>query len=376
MTMRSTDLLPALRELPTIESTQRLSFRDMMSGLVGTDRALFAAEFTSAVSASLWALFHRFNVDDTLATAYKAQYPNEEARQSLYEQWQEMMERGQESEQGFINGLKGKVAEFHTKDLLEDNGYTNVTLAPNPTQEGWDISAVDPEGQTALIQVKTGTSLSASEVRDLLEAEPSYLFAFGTEIHDKVVVSGMDTGNRIIAVTGSDYARVEGIKDGLETLGANEGLDIPDGVVDIIPYAIVIVGAARLIYSALKTEREFKAADRTTKNRLHVVQTLTLMSRMGVSAVLATVGGTAGAAAGTSVLGIGNLIGGVGGTLVGAGVGMYLNKRLQPHMLELALDITGLTHDDLFYYKNKPRVDAVAKKFQDKAGELAAAPGF
>ena len=376
MTMRSTDLLPALRELPTIESTQRLSFRDMMSGLVGTDRALFAAEFTSAVSASLWALFHRFNVDDTLATAYKAQYPNEEARQSLYEQWQEMMERGQESEQGFINGLKGKVAEFHTKDLLEDNGYTNVTLAPNPTQEGWDISAVDPEGQTALIQVKTGTSLSASEVRDLLEAEPSYLFAFGTEIHDKVVVSGMDTGNRIIAVTGSDYARVEGIKDGLETLGANEGLDIPDGVVDIIPYAIVIVGAARLIYSALKTEREFKAADRTTKNRLHVVQTLTLMSRMGVSAVLATVGGTAGAAAGTSVLGIGNLIGGVGGTLVGAGVGMYLNKRLQPHMLELALDITGLTHDDLFYYKNKPRVDAVAKRFQDKAGELAAAPGF
>ena len=110
--MRSTDLLPALRELPTIESTQRLSFRDMMSGLVGTDRALFAAEFTSAVSASLWALFHRFNVDDTLATAYKAQYPNEEARQSLYEQWQEMMERGQESEQGFINGLKGKVAEL------------------------------------------------------------------------------------------------------------------------------------------------------------------------------------------------------------------------------------------------------------------------
>ena len=260
--------------------------------------------------------------------------------------------------------------------MLEDNGYTNVTLAPTPTQEGWDISAVDPEGQTALIQVKTGTSLSASEVRDLLEAEPSYLFAFGTEIHDKVVVSGMDTGNRIIAVTGSDYARVEGIKDGLETLGANEGLDIPDGVVDIIPYAIVIVGAARLIYSALKTEREFKAADRTTKNRLHVVQTLTLMSRMGVSAVLATVGGTAGAAAGTSVLGIGNLIGGVGGTLVGAGVGMYLNKRLQPHMLELALDITGLTHDDLFYYKNKPRVDAVAKRFQDKAGELAAAPGF
>ena len=297
MTMRSIDLLPALRELPTVESTQLLSFRDMMSGLVGTDRAMYAAEFASAVSLGMWPVFDRFNVDDTLATAYKAQYPNDDANQSLYEQWQEMMDRGPESVQGFINGLKGKVAEFRTKDLLEDNGYTNVTLASDPTQEGWDISAVDPEGQTALIQVKTGTSLSASEVRDLLEAEPNYLFAFGTEIHDKVVASGMDTGNQIVAVIGSDYARVEGIKDGLETLSANEGIDIPDGVVDIIPYAIVIVGAARLIYSALKTEREFNAADRTTKNRLHVVQTLTLMSRMGVSAVLATVGGTAGAAA-------------------------------------------------------------------------------
>ena len=128
MTMHSTDLLPALRELPTIESNQPLSFRDMMSGLVGTDRAMYAAEFASAVSLGMWPVFDQFNVDDTLATAYKAQYPNDDANQSLYEQWQEMMDRGPESVQGFINGLKGKVAEFRTKDLLEDNGYTNVTL--------------------------------------------------------------------------------------------------------------------------------------------------------------------------------------------------------------------------------------------------------
>ena len=35
----------------------------------------------------------------------------------------------------------------------------------------------------------------------------------------------METGNRIVAVIGSDYDApfVEGIKDGLETLSANEG---------------------------------------------------------------------------------------------------------------------------------------------------------
>ena len=54
---------------------------------------------------------------------------------------------------------------------------------------------------------------------------------------------------------------------------------------------------------------------------------------------------------------------------------MYLNKRLQPHMLDLALNITRLTHDDLFYYKNKPRIDEVAFIFQTRARELAATLG-
>ena len=75
------------------------------------------------------------------------------------------------------------------------------------------------------------------------------------------------------------------------------------------PYAGAIIAGARLIYGALKTEREFKAADRTTRNKIQVVQALPVMS---------------------------------------------LNWHLQPHMLTLTLNITGLTNDDLFYYKNKP----------------------
>ena len=374
MTMRSIDLLPALQELPPGESRERMSFRDMMAGLVNTDRAAFAAEFSSAVSFSLWGIFSRVNVDDKLAAAYEAQYPNDAAGQSLYEQWQEMAERGPESLGGFINGLKGKVAEFDAKDLLEDRGYTNVEIASDPTQPVWDISATGPDGQDVLIQVKSGTSLSASEVQDLMEEHPNVLFALGSEINDKVVAAGMDT-SPIIDI-GSDYARVEGVEDGLETLSANEGIDIPDGAAEVIPYAGAIIGGARLIYSALKTEREFKAADRTTKNRFQVVRTLTLMSRMGVSTVLATVGGMGGASAGSFVPGIGNVVGGIFGTVGGAVMGMYLNKHLQPHMLDLALDITGLTHDDLFYYKNKPHIDGVALAFQTRARELSAAPGF
>ena len=128
-----------------------------------------------------------------------------------------------------------------------------------------------------------------------------------------------------------------------------------------------------MVYSVLQTEKQFSAADRTTKNKIQVVQSLTLMSRMGVTTVLATVGGVGGTAAGSAIPGVGNLIGGIAGTIVGAGVGMYLNKNLEPHMLDLALDITGLTRDDLFYYKNKERVDEVALSFRQTAIELGPA---
>ena len=131
-----------------------------------------------------------------------------------------------------------------------------------------------------------------------------------------------------------------------------------------------------MVLGVIQTERQFKAADRTTKNQIQVVQTLTLMARMGITTVLATVGGMGGAAAGSPLPGIGNAVAGIGGTVVGAGMGMYLNRHLQPHMLKLALDITGLTEDDLFYYKNKPHIDEVASKFQTRAEEVAAAPGL
>ena len=47
-----------------------------------------------------------------------------------------------------------------------------------------------------------------------------------------------------------------------------------------------------------------------------------------------------------------------------------LNQHLQPHMLDLALNITGLDHVDLFYYKNKVRIDEVALSFRETAGHL------
>ena len=373
MTMQSSSLLPALLELPGGNDGTRQSFREIMTGLVSTDRAMYAAEFASGASFGLWAIFDDINVDDTLASAYEAQYRRLAEDHSLHEHWQEMMERGPESMEGFVNGLKGKVAEFDTKDLLKANGWTDVEIALDPTQPVWDISAIDPDGQAVLIQVKSVAEGSASEIQGLIEANSNIHYYVSTEVYDKIAGRAPDLVDRMADIGSTD--ELEGTtEEGLDLLTDNMGIDVPDGIVEIVPFAGAILSGARLIHSVIRTEREFQAIDRTARNKIQVVQTLTLMSRMGINTVLATVGGMGGTAVGSALPGIGNLVGGIGGTIAGAGMGMLLNKQLQPHMLDLALNITGLGHDDLFYYKNKVRIDEVALSFRETGGQLAAVP--
>ena len=439
MSMHSSNLLPALQELPGGESGQPRSFREIITGLVNADRAMFAAEFASAVSAGMWFIFDDRSVmginisgtgineddavheaiigwRDTLIEAHDKAFPSE--ARTLAEHWQEVVTLPKETlDRVFMSPFKGKIAELETNRLLESNGWTDMTLAPPSNHPVWDNIGIDPDGKVAIIQVKTGETYSAGDVQDWIAedhpnlyeqvyadvqkwtADPAIMekhpelapiaerladgpdsfvsdryFALGNEIISKSTASEVDTAGRIVADIGPDFELLEGTTDGLNTLSDNLGVDVPDGVVDIIPYATAIVAGARLVYSVLKTEKEFEAADRTTKNKIQVVQTLTLMSRMGITTVLATAGGMGGGTIGSVVPGVGNLIGGIVGSISGAGIGMYLNNHLQPYMLNLALDITGLTNDDLFYYKNKPRIDTVALSFQNAVKELAAAP--
>ena len=107
------------------------------------------------------------------------------------------------------------------------------------------------------------------------------------------------------------------------------------------------------------------------------------------------IGTVAGGAAGSWAPGVGNAALAAAGAVAGAAVGTvidnfvgnmfnnhnspnglteYLDRHLQPHMLDLALDITGLTNDDLFYYKNKPRIDTAALSFHQAARALTASP--
>lgn len=372
--MQSLNLLPALQELPAAGAAQSRDTRGIIRELAATDKGLYAAEFAVGVSAGLWAIFDDINVDDNLMAAYEAAYPGLAGDHSLHEHWQDIAERGQDSVTGFINPLKGKIAEFQAKDVLESSGYTNVEIAPDPTQPVWDISATAPDGGDVLIQVKAGSAHYASQVIADMDAAPDISFAISDEIYGQILETAPEYADQVLLNIGSAAELTDSVQDNLNILADNMGLDIPDSIGEIIPYAGAIIAGARLVHSVLKTEREFKTADRTTKNKLQVVQSLTLMSRMGINTVLATVGGTAGTAAGSVLPGLGNIIGGIGGAIGGAAMGMYLNRHLQPHMLSLALNITGLTRDDLFYYKNQYLIDQTALSFRAAARDLDKQP--
>ena len=373
MTMKSADLIPALRQLPADYAPSRRTFREYIHDLLNTDRSFYAAESAVGGSVGFWTIFDRVNVDDhvreTMTRAHEMAMPGYDG--TLTEHWKEMVERGSESMTGFISNLKGKYAELEAVRILERNGYTNVRIAENPTQPVWDISATNPEGQQVFIQAKTGGIDYAYSAENLMEQHPDVHYAVSSEIYEKVSEDAPELADRMTDI-GSDYLRVTGMEDGLETLRYNQGIDMPDGLGEVIPYAAGIVAGARLILEVVRTEREFKAVERSTRNKIHVVQTLTLMSRMGISVVLSAAGGIGGTSLGSAIPGVGNLVGGITGTVAGAGMGMYLNRHLQPKMLDLALNITGLTHDDLFYFKNKQRIDDTALNIRDSATRLEA----
>ena len=58
---------------------------------------------------------------------------------------------------------------------------------------------------------------------------------------------------------GADWELVEGIREGLETLTGNMGIDLTDSPFQIRPYATAVAVTGRLIISVVRTKREFKA---------------------------------------------------------------------------------------------------------------------
>lgn len=361
MGLKTVGFLPELEKLPGDQEYG--SFREKIEALQDGDSRLMAAEAVAAGSIALWGVWDQINVPDSLLRAYEAQYSGLAEERSLHEQWQAVQADGADAAEGMISGLKGKLAELRAVEMLEQGGYSDVDIAASPVQQTWDISAVNDAGEAVVFQVKTGVGDYASDVMADIAESANVEFLVSAEVAAKIIESDPAYADVIVDI-GPDYELVRDVQDGLETLADSQGVDLPDTLGEALPYASGVLVAWILIRGALKTEREFKESDRTTKNKIHVVRTLTMLSRFGINTLLTSTGGAGGSALGGGLPGA--VLGGVAG-LVSA---LWLNKRLRPRMLDLALNITRLTRDDLFFFKNQRRIEQLGLAFRARADEL------
>ena len=179
--MESNSLLEDLRSLPVGDDAAGYTHGTAVSKLRGTNKDTFALEVAQATEEALEALFEARNVPDVLEQAYRMAYTRESQSRSLFDHFSEMKERGEESVGGFLNPLKGKVAEIESVHLMEERiPGSSFEVVQNPIQQGFDLIGRGPEGtEEVLIQVKSGKLSYAGDVMQRMEDTPPNIdFAF------------------------------------------------------------------------------------------------------------------------------------------------------------------------------------------------------
>ena len=366
MGMQSLALLPKLQKLPAAEGAAALGHDEAVTRLRAMDRDHFAIEVSQATEETLEALFDWRNVPDEtvddLNEAFTRAFSNlAEQGKSVHERFSESSARGLAAETGFVSNLKGKVAELKAEDILEDRnpGY-NFELAVSPTQPGWDLIGTSPDGPPIYAQVKFGAETYADDTLEAMREHPNYPFAVSSEIYQDIAESHPELLGRLVDI-GPAAELAESVKDGLGTLAANYGVDVPDSIGEALPLVGEVVLGLKLIWSIVKTERELSDVELTDRSRIHGVRVLALVSRFGINQVCMLAGAAGGAAAGIVTPGVGNVAGVLAGSMAGIGGGMMLNRRLQPRIEEVAMKLVGGDADDVFYLMNRVEIDRLGE---------------
>lgn len=361
--MDSINDIDKLKDVPTDDKYSNLSFSDTIKAIEGRKSADVTIEAACASEAVMLSLFTERNIPDSLSEAYSASFTN--SGQSLFEHYSSILDKGDASVGGFVNNLKGKVFEVELTDKLE-KAYPdfNFSIAADPTNPIWDIKGINVhDGTEFLIQAKMGAGQYASDVIERVQENPDVLFAVSNEIHEKIVSSIPELADQFVDVNVSNYEFSNDVNNNLNLLAENVGIDAPEGIGDMLPIVSEIVLGIRLILDLVSVQRDFKAISANEKAKLSAVKCVVLLSRFGVSTVCTTIGAAAGIAAGSVFPGAGNLIGGIGGSITGAGTASKLNKFFKPYIMEFAFGLTGLDDSDMFYFYNKKRIDRLATSF-------------
>lgn len=350
--MRSLNLLPALNALPSGPH------QPLREALIALDGKCVDLEVAENVGHAVEAFLVDHNVTPELNDAFRLAYPGLAATESLQEAAARLGEGGPASLVGLVSGIKGKLAELSAVDVLEDRFGIDFELATDPTQPIWDLVGKTIDGKEVLVQVKLRGAERAGEIAQAMSESPEVGFAVGSELHAALIDKYPEFADRLVDLGMENLVVTDNVEEALETLAEVEGIGVPDGLLDWAPYFGEIALGIKLIISVVKTEKAFTAVDADQRMRLHAVRALVLFSRFGISTVMSTVGG----AVGTAVFPGGGTIAGL---ILGIGGSIALNSMVRPHIVDLGLAMTGLDRDDLFYYDNATRIEALAASFAE-----------
>lgn len=349
--MESSKYISELEKLPGESSEYSLD------ELLGKSKALKSnigvIEGAIAAEIGLEYVFDTYNVDDTIQEAYGLAYNRLAEQKTLYEK---ALEENSEGIDGLISGIKGKLFEINLEGQLENQfpGF-DFTISENPTQPIWDLQGVGPDGQEILVQAKMGAAEYASEVKERMLDNPDVLFATSTEIQEKILEESPELADQFIDINVSNMELTEGVQSGLDQLLDNYGIDIPDGVDELLPIVGEIIAGIKLLIELSLVNRDFSKVNINDKRRIQGLRAVMAISRFGVNATLALIGSVAGSPGGPIFAGLGGL--------GGLGIGIYINKKIKPYLHEYTLGLMGLSEDDLFYLRNKEPIDNLGNDF-------------
>ncbi|MEX0775002.1 MAG: hypothetical protein WD042_04725 [Phycisphaeraceae bacterium] len=366
--MQSINLIPELERVPLRAAHGRYSWTDVAQRSMQMRNDLFAIEVAAGVEVACSGLFDARNVPDDLFEAFRLGFPVVSVNVSLHDRYLDMVERGPENITGFISNLKGKLAELQMPDRLQEEfpGYS-FSIAASQNQPTWDIVGTAPDGGSqVLIQAKVGNAGYAGDVLARMHEDPDVAFAVSNEIRSAILDQHPELADQFLNLDLSNDEFTSGVEDGVSLLAENFGIDVPDALGDLLPYVTEVVLGIRILCDVVRTERDFRTLSLDDRGRMHAMKALVLFQRFGISSVCTAAGG----AAGTAILpGLVTAGGAVGGALVAA----YLNKKLRPHTLELAMWLLRVTESDLFYLRNKLRIDQIGASLAQTANGVCGA---
>lgn len=204
-------------QLRTIES-QGQRYRDLTSQFRGRTRQTRLSKPTLLDSLvvggqTLASYIQQGTVPVEIQQAYELAYPHLAVAHSFTE---EVSRLDGDQLVGLVSGVKGKLFELKYVDYLNGghlpDGF-HAELAASPTNPGWDIAILGPDGSMRdTIQAKATDSVSY--VLEAIKQNPQIDVVTTSEVHSHLVMQGF--ADHVIDSGVSDHAITAAVEDGVD----------------------------------------------------------------------------------------------------------------------------------------------------------------